>query len=171
MLDPSGDKSVGEVGVGELSDTTEGEGSLLRPDEHRPLAFRVGRHGLDIIEAHSQPSYKAGVVLIPEDKRDSVDITGIGAQSSLGETAQGLTLLRDDALNMESPTMLTHVSTHIVESKRSSISTFITAPSFRSSVATFQTANSGLRSIGGESAISRFNPFSVEELLHRNCIC
>ena len=171
MLYPSGDKPVGEVGVGELSDTTEGEGSLLRPDEHRELALRVLRHGPDILESYPQPSYEARVVLIPEDKRDSVDVTGIGAQSSLGETAQGLTLLRDDASNIESPTRLTHVSTRIIESKRSSISTFITAPSFRSSVATFRTANSGLRSIRGESAISRFKPFSVEELLHRNCIC
>ena len=111
ILDLSGDKPVGEVGVGELSDTTEGEGSLLGPDEHRQLALRVRQHGLDILESYPQPSYKAGVVLIPEDKRDSVDITGIVAQSSLAEIAQGLNLLMDDALNIESP-RLTHVSTH-----------------------------------------------------------
>ena len=166
MLDLSGDKSAVEIGIRKPSDATEGEESPQRLDEYHQLALRDRPNALRIPESYPQPSHDVGVVLMPEDKRDSSEITGIGAKPALGVTERGSSLLKDDALNIESPT-ITHVTTPTVESKRASVSTFNTAPSFRSSVATFQTAKSGLHSIKRESATSRFNPFPQNSCLAR----
>jgi len=158
-----GDEHIGKVRVKELSDTTEGKGEPQRLDENGQLVIRVP-------ESYSHPSHDAGVISMhgdigpiessqPTYQRDVGNITELGAQITLEEVEQGSALSRNETFNNGNPAKLTSIRTYIEESKRSSISTFITAKSFRSSVETFRTANTGLHSITRESTVSRFNTF------------
>ena len=157
-----GDEHIGKVRVKELPDTTEGKGEPQRLDENRQLVIRVP-------ESYSHPSHDAGIIsmhgdigpiesLQPQYQRDVGNITELGAQITL-EVEQRLALSRNETFNNGSPAKLTSIRTDTEESKRSSISTFITAKGFRSSVETFRTANTGLHSITRESTVSRFTTF------------
>lgn len=64
-----------------------------------------------------------------------------------------------DTFNTGNPIRRASASTYAVESKRSSISTFVTATSFQGSIATFHTAETDLRSIKQESTVLRFTHF------------
>ncbi|OCL05906.1 hypothetical protein AOQ84DRAFT_355741 [Glonium stellatum] len=168
MRDSVGDNSVND-GLGELLDTTEEKRGLQILDEHSQFTLQTPSPAPRIPGSYPQPSYDAGLVSIPDEKRNSVDITRIGIQPVIDEPERGLPLLSDGVLSTESATRLSHVNTHPEESKRAdihsvesgraSIPTFITAPSFQSSIETFKTATSGLRSIKRESAASMSNPF------------
>jgi hypothetical protein len=157
-----GDEHIGKVRVKELPDTTEGKGEPQRLDENRQLVIRVP-------ESYSHPSHDARIIsmhgdigpiesLQPQYQRDVGNITELRAQITL-EVEQRLALSRNETFDNRSPAKLTSIRTDTEESKRSSISTFITAKSFRSSVETFRTANTGLHSITWESTVSRFSTF------------
>ena len=64
-----------------------------------------------------------------------------------------------DTFNTGNPIRRASASTYTVESKRSSILTFVTAASFQGSIATFHTAETDLRSIKQESTVLRFTYF------------
>lgn len=156
--DSFGDEHIGKVRVKELPDTTEGKGEPQRLDENRQLVIRVP-------ESYSHPSHDAGIIsmhgdigpiesLQPQYQRDVGNMAELRAQITL-EVEQGSALSRNETFNNGNPAKLTLIRTDTEESKRSSISTFITAKSFRSSVETFRTANTGLHSITRESTVSR----------------